>query len=382
MISVHFFIEKLHDKGIDFFTGVPDSLLKDICAYITEYAERGNNIIAVNEGAAIALAAGYYLASGKIPLVYMQNSGLGNAVNPLLSLIDREIYSIPVLLLIGWRGEPGTKDETQHIKQGRLTIPLLDCMEIKYVVLSKDADRAASQIDEARDYMERQNSPYAFVVQKNTFDAYLPKNKMQNKYRMSREEALKTVAGSLGRGVIVVSTTGMISRELFEYREKERQINGSDGQIRDFLVTGSMGHASHIALGIALKKKNVKVCCFDGDGAVLMHMGALAAIGAIKPHNFIHIVFNNGAHDSVGGQPTAAPLLDLYKVASASGYQAVFSADTQVELASVLQKTKELAGPLFIEIKVRRGARDDLGRPNISPADNKKSIMRYLNDVD
>jgi phosphonopyruvate decarboxylase len=303
----------------------------------------------------------------------MQNSGLGNAVNPLLSLVDREIYNIPLLMLIGWRGKPGMRDEPQHIKQGRVTIPLLDCMEIKNAVLSKDVCEIARQIDDACIYMKARKEPYAFIVEKDTFENYALRDKPARASRLSREEAIRLVIDSIDTSDAVVSTTGMISRELFEYRERKNQ-----GHDRDFLSVGSMGHASHIALGIALKKKEKRVYCFDGDGSLLMHMGSMAVIGAMNPGNFIHVVFNNGAHDSVGGQPTVALDIDLCNVASSCGYNAVFLAETKDGLEKALDKIKRKEGLCFLEVRVKKGARSDLGRPGGTPKENRDAFMNFI----
>lgn len=296
MISPQYFVESLRSVQIDFFAGIPDSLLKSICAYMTDHLPIDHNIIAANEGAAVGLATGYYLSTGRVPVVYMQNSGLGNIVNPLMSLTDKEVYNVPMLLLIGWRGEPGVKDEPQHIKQGKTTLPLLESMGIKYVILSHDETEFINQLHIAKTYMDETKESFAFVIQKDTFVDYKLKQCVYSDLCLSRETAIRVVASSLEPNSVVVSTTGMISRELFEYRESV-----GEGHTRDFLTVGSMGHASQIALGIALQKKDRRIYCFDGDGALLMHMGSLAVIGSLHLNNYIHVVFNNGAHDSVGG---------------------------------------------------------------------------------
>lgn len=373
MISPNFFIDALASNQMDFFTGVPDSLLKNICAYITDHSSVENNIIAANEGGAIGLAAGYYLATGKIPVVYMQNSGEGNAINPLMSLTDKEVYNIPLLLLIGWRGEPGIKDEPQHAKQGKVTIPLLEAMGIKYEILSKDEQECAAQIDKANTYMQETKEAFALVIQKGTFADYALSEKEESVFDMKREEAICTVASFIEGDAVVVSTTGMISRELFEYRETVHQ-----GHEKDFLTVGSMGHASQIALGIALQKQERKVYCFDGDGASLMHMGAMAVTASLQPVNYVHIVFNNGAHDSVGGQPTVGLKINLPKIAEACGYKETFSVSTRESLQEVLGEIVKLAGPVLLEIKVRKGARKDLGRPTTTPVQNKEALMSFL----
>lgn len=374
MIRPNFFIEKLRENGIDCFAGVPDSLLKNICAYITDHCDAQHNIITANEGAAVGLAAGHYLATGKPACVYMQNSGEGNIINPLASLTDPEVYNIPVLLLIGWRGKPGVHDEPQHVKQGKVTTGLLNTMGINYDVLSKDEDKAEKQIAKAVGALNRKEV-YALVIEKDTFDAYTLQAVEQNDLTMSREEAIQIVASALGEKDCIVSTTGMISRELFEYRTMMAQ-----GHERDFLTVGSMGHASQIALGIALEKQDRRVWCFDGDGATIMHMGSMAIVGNKVPKNYIHVVFNNGAHDSVGGQPTVGLTIDLPAVAKAVGYKATYSVETRDNLTKLLNKVKCLECPVLIEVKVKKGNRKDLGRPTTSPIQNKEALMSFLKD--
>lgn len=376
MISPRYFVESLKSAQMDFFTGVPDSLLKNICAYITDHSSVDHNIIAANEGAAVGLAAGYYLSTGKTPVVYMQNSGLGNIVNPLMSLTDKEVYNIPMLLLIGWRGEPGVTDEPQHVKQGKVTLSLLDSMGIRYAVLSQVEAEMLHQINAAKAYMDETKESFALVIQKGTFSDYNFNNQGNNEYCLDRETAIQTVASSVKPDSIIVSTTGMISRELFEYRESM-----NEGHERDFLTVGSMGHASQIALGVALREKKRRVFCFDGDGAVLMHMGALAVIGSLHPDNYVHVVFNNGAHDSVGGQPTVGLQVNFSLVAKACGYQSVFSVSECEDLNGVLKELPNLEGPVFLEVKVKKGSRKDLGRPTTTPIENKEALMCFLNNT-
>ncbi len=373
MIAPSFFIETLKGHGIDFFAGVPDSLLKSICAYITDHIDPKHNIIAANEGGALGLAAGYHLATGKIPVVYMQNSGEGNVINPLASLTDKEVYNIPVLLVIGWRGRPGVHDEPQHVKQGKVTLGLLETLGIPYAVLSKDEAEAGKQIAAAVAQMQATGAVYALVIEKDTFEPYALQSVQDPALPLRREEAIDTIAAALDEGAVIVSTTGMISRELFEYRTTQGQ-----GHERDFLTVGSMGHASQIALGIALEKPGRRVWCFDGDGAVLMHMGSLAIIGQQAPANYVHVVFNNGAHDSVGGQPTVGQRIDLPAVAKAVGYKAVFSVDSAEALQAVLPRVKAQAGPVLLQVLVRKGNRKDLGRPTTTPVQNKEALMNYL----
>ena len=372
MIRPEFFIEALRDKGIDCFAGVPDSLLKNICAYITDHFDAAHNIIAANEGAAVGLAAGHYLATGQPACVYMQNSGEGNIINPLASLTDQEVYNIPVLLLIGWRGRPGVHDEPQHVKQGKVTTGLLNVMGVNYEVLSKEEDKAAKQIEKAAKALANKEV-FALVIEKDTFEDYKLQNVEVNDLTMSREEAIQTVAAALGEKDCIVSTTGMISRELFEYRAAMNQ-----GHERDFLTVGSMGHASQISLGIALAQPERRVWCFDGDGAAIMHMGSMAIVANKAPKNYVHVVFNNGAHDSVGGQPTVGLKIDLPAVAKAVGYKATYSVDSKAELESVLAKVNSFESPALLEIKVKKGNRKDLGRPTTTPIQNKEALMTFL----
>ena len=372
MIRPEFFIEKLRENGIDCFAGVPDSLLKNICAYITDHCDAEHNIIAANEGAAVGLAAGHYLATGQPACVYMQNSGEGNIINPLASLTDPEVYNIPVLLLIGWRGRPGVHDEPQHVKQGKVTTGLLNTMGINFDVLSKEEDKAEKQIAKAIDALKKKDV-YALVIEKDTFEDYKLQNVEKNDLTMSREEAIQTVAAALGEKDCIVSTTGMISRELFEYRAVKSQ-----GHERDFLTVGSMGHASQIALGIAMAKPDRKVWCFDGDGAAIMHMGSMAIVANKAPKNYFHVVFNNGAHDSVGGQPTVGLKIDLAKIAEAVGYKRTISVSLESQLALALETVKTVDGPVLLEIKVKKGNRKDLGRPTTTPIQNKEALMDFL----
>lgn len=373
MLSPKIFIESLAAKGIDFFAGVPDSLLKNVCAFISDTRDDRHNIIAANEGAAVGLAAGHYLATGHIPCVYMQNSGEGNAINPLASLTDKEVYGIPVLLVIGWRGEPGVHDEPQHVKQGKITLPLLDAMGIRHEILSQDETEFRSQLDGAVRHMSETGEAFAFIVRKNTFEPYTLQRHEVNEYPLSREEAIQKVAASLSAKDVIVSTTGMISRELFEYRTAQGQ-----GHERDFLTVGSMGHASQIALGIALEKTDRRVWCFDGDGAALMHLGSVAIIADKAPENFVHVIFNNGAHDSVGGQPTVGLKVNLAGIAKAAGYKDAVSVTTAEDLGSALKVLKTMRGPVLLEVRVHRGNRKDLGRPTTTPIQNRDALMEFM----
>lgn len=370
MIEVKDAYEALIESGVDMFTGVPDSLLKNFCAYVTDTAPREKHIIAANEGNAVGIAAGHYLATGRPALVYMQNSGLGNTVNPLLSLADEKVYSIPMVLMIGWRGEPGVHDEPQHVKQGEVTLALLDAMQIPYIIL-EDVKQISTQVTLA---MQRK-APTAIVIRKGTFASYKLKNARSNNNPLSREEAMKLVVDHLRADDVIVSTTGKLSRELFEYREAKQQGHG-----HDFLTVGSMGHSSSIALGIALEKPQRRVFCFDGDGAFIMHTGALGIVASMKPRNFFHILFNNNAHESVGGQPTIGYELDTVTMAKASGYKQAFRATSEQEMVEALQQLEHAEGPVLLELRVKIDSRDNLGRPTTTPIENKEAFMASLNE--
>lgn len=371
MIKPEFIYNQLIKNDVDFFTGVPDSLLKNFCAYITDNSK--NHIIAANEGCATALASGYYFATKKIPLVYMQNSGIGNAVNPLMSLVDPDVYSIPLILFIGWRGEPNVHDEPQHVKQGKVTCDLLDAMKIPYFIMSDNESELQHQIEQAVSFAKQNNAPYAFVIKKGTFDEYKLINNVHIEAKMTREEAIDEIIKSAPEKAAFVSTTGMASRELYELRDKYNQ-----GHEKDFLTVGSMGHASQIALSIALQKNNRPIFCIDGDGASIMQMGGMATIGVEKPKNLIHIVLNNGAHDSVGGQPTVAREIDLCSIAASVGYKNIILVKTKEELEAVMQNPNTYQELSFIEVLVKKGARKDLGRPKTTPIENKNAFMEFL----
>ena len=367
------FYDQLASHGVDFFTGVPDSLLKEFCLCIDDRIPSDKHIITANEGNAVALAAGYYLANKTLPLVYMQNSGLGNAVNPLLSLCDPEVYSIPMLVMIGWRGEPGVKDEPQHIKQGKIQLELLETMDIPYVTISKDNEQFASKISNAVKIATNESRPFVLLIKKGTFEKYGKEIQKVDDQRMLREEALDIILENLDENAVVVSTTGKTSREIFEIRERKGQAHK-----QDFLTVGSMGHCSSIALGIALAKPHREVVCIDGDGALLMHLGSLTSIASMNPKNFHHILMNNEVHESVGGQDTAAKNVDLSAIVAAVGISNIFKVETLDDLKTCITDFMVAAGPAFLEVKIRPGSREDLGRPTIKPVDNKKDFMTFL----
>lgn len=370
MIDTSLFYKSLTSL-VDFYTGVPDSLLKDFCAYISDHAEDDKHVIAANEGNSVALAAGHYLATGRPSLVYMQNSGLGNIVNPLLSLMDEDVYKIPVLLLIGWRGEPGVKDEPQHVKQGKVTLSLLECMGVEYAVMDENSDM--SDILYRAEVKLNLGLPYAIVVRKNTFSKYKLISVEPDLSEFNREEAVDTIVRNSLSSDLFVSTTGKISRELFEIREKKKQSHTTD-----FLTVGSMGHTSQIAASVALANKHKQIICLDGDGSMLMHMGSLAVNGNLGIDNMIHIVINNSAHDTVGGQPTVARGVNLCQIAKACGYGQAISCDNQKDLEKILVTMRNEKCLSFLEVKVKKGSREDLGRPTKTPIECKDAFSREM----
>lgn len=371
-------VEKLIEIiGADFYTGVPDSQLKELCNYLMDIygINPKHHIIAANEGNCTALAAGYHLATGRIPVVYMQNSGEGNIINPVASLLNDKVYAIPMVFIIGWRGEPGTHDEPQHIYQGEVTLKLLKDMGIRSFIIGQDTkDEEVEKAMKEFRLLLANGKDVAFVVRKKGL-SYDRKVEYVNGYTMAREEIIRHIVSVSGDDPII-STTGKASRELFEIRSANGQ-----GHKYDFLTVGSMGHSSSIALGVAINKEDKKIWCIDGDGAVLMHMGAMAVMGANKPKNIIHIVINNGAHETVGGMPTAAGRIDLAGVARACGYPYAVSVDTFKDLDAELERAKIRNELGFIEVKCSIGARTDLGRPTTTTLENKQSFMEYLKMV-
>jgi len=366
------FIDWLAALGVDFYTGVPDSLLKPFCFYLADHTG-DKHVVAANEGGAVALACGYHLATGKVPLVYLQNSGQGNTINPLLSLADHDVYSIPLLLLIGWRGEPSTKDEPQHVKQGKVTVSLLEAMDIPWRVLSPEPEAARRCVNELLAIATSESRPVALTIRKDTFEPYKSTAQAVSDFQLTREQAVEVVVAALGTTDAIVSTTGKLSRELYEYRDRTGQ-----GHQREFLTVGSMGHASQIAMGIALAQPDRSVYCLDGDGAMLMHMGGAAIIGAAGLVNFKHVIFNNGVHDSVGGMATAGLRVSFTEIVKACGYTEASRVEQYNDLAGKVAELRSARGPALLEIMVQKGARTDLGRPKTSPIENKTAFTDFL----
>lgn len=371
MISPELFYNSLCKRGVGLFAGVPDSLLKHLCAFFDSNCRKDEHVITANEGNAVALAAGFYLSTGKLGAVYMQNSGLGNCVNPLTSLSDPEVYSIPMLLIIGWRGEPGAKDEPQHIKQGRITTGQLELMEIPYQVLQADSD-LDQIIEDVFNKIKKNRFPAALLIKKGTFASCTDRKQAINQDMLKREEALAIVLDLAGREDLFVSTTGKTSRELFEIRATRGETQ------RDFLTVGSMGHTSSIALGVAMGNPGRRVVCLDGDGSVIMHMGSMPVIGSLKPANLIHVLLNNSAHESVGGQPTVAGQIDFEDLAISCGYRTYHCANDIASLKRAWLEIEGTAGPHLLEIKICTGSRVDLGRPTSTPQENKESFMKAI----
>jgi phosphonopyruvate decarboxylase len=372
MIDPKNYLNYLMKKGVSFFSGVPDSLLKDFCACISSTVPDSNHVITSNEGAAIGLAIGRYLGKCELPLVYLQNSGLGNAVNPLLSLASNKVYGIPMLVMIGWRGEPGIKDEPQHIHQGEVMLDMLDAMNVPSFILSDNLEELKEQTNNAIAKSIEISAPVALIARKGMFNKFDLSPVINNKV-LQREEAIILATNSIEEDSIVISTTGMASRELYEHRAKKQM-----GHHRDFLTVGGMGHASQIALGLAMSQPTKTIYCFDGDGAALMHMGSLAISGQSKCANFIHVLFNNGVHGSVGGQPTVGFEIDFCKIASACGYGYSISTSSAEEFTDAIKIAQKNSNPSFIEIQTLPNNREDIGRPTSTPRENKQDLIKYI----
>jgi phosphonopyruvate decarboxylase len=364
-------LDELRRLGVRFFAGVPDSLLKDFCACVATNSGASEHVIAANEGNAMALAAGYHLATASVPAVYLQNSGFGNLVNPLLSLADPEVYAIPMILIVGWRGEPGVKDEPQHTLQGRLQEGLHEALRLPTRILSADSTDWSAVVSWAHSTAVERGGPVALLVRKGTFGPYKLAQAPDQPQWVTRERAIELVIEAQGPGDIIVATTGMASREVFETRKRSGQGHGND-----FLTVGAMGHASSIALGIAMAAPSRTVWCIDGDGAAIMHLGAMGILGTSACENLRHVLLNNAAHDSVGGQPSVGGTIRLTDIARASGYVSAVHVDDEAGLRSALRGPA--VGPAFVEMRVRKGARSDLGRPTSRPVENKTDLMGQL----
>ena len=351
MLNQEKVFEELVKHGVTFFTGVPDSYLNGFCNYALDNC--GNrNIITANEGNAIAIASGHYFASKEISLVYMQNSGLGNAVNPLVSLVDKDVFAVPMLLLVGWRGQGNTEpNHPQHKLQGEITPRLLEIMHIPYTILEDDDKKFANTVEKAVKYCKENRQPYGLIAPMGVMAANDKPNNMDRTYPMSREEAMEVILNNMPGDTIYSATTGRATRELFFLREKR-----SETKAHDFLNVGSMGHASSVALGIALEKPERKVVALDGDSACMMHMGAMTMVSKLDVPNFMHVVLNNGSHESVGGQPSAGHKVDFTKIAEACDYATVgHPVTTEVELMEALEVLRNCGKASFIDCRIHKG---------------------------
>lgn len=376
MLAKEFLDILCQELEVNFYTGVPDSQLKSLCNEIfVRYGLSSKHVIAANEGAAVGLAAGHYLATGKPALVYLQNSGIGNIINPVVSLLNEKVYAIPCIFVVGWRGEPGVKDEPQHLFQGEITIELLELVGIKCFILSKDTG-----IDDYRGFIEQtkceiaEGKSIAIVVKKGALKSDVSVD-FGNKNRMMREDAIRTIVSSSGERDIFVATTGKTSRELFEIREELNQ-----GHQKDFLTVGSMGHSSMIAMGIALSEPDRRVWCIDGDGAMVMHLGSMLVLAKAGCKNLVHVLINNGSHESVGGMPVVYGRTSFTGLAKEAGYGICLSAANQSELSAALLEVRRSNCSCFIEVHTALGSREDLGRPTTTLPDNKKALMDYLKE--
>lgn len=372
-MKVEHFVDKIKELGIESLIGVPDSTLKQFCDYVnTDGKNELKHYVPANEGAAVGMAVGVYLSTGKPACVYMQNSGLGNVVNPVTSIANEEVYDIPMLFITGWRGEPGTKDEPQHKFMGKVTESLYDVLNIKHEAIGPDTtDEELDAIMAKAQECLKNDKQFALIVKKETFEKR-PFGSYKNSYSMVREDAIAAIVKSLSPEDVVISTTGKISREVYEQSDA---ILGGHGQ--DFLTVGGMGHASMIAYGYAVNRPEKRVYCIDGDGAVLMHMGSLSFLGKEQPKNLVHICINNAAHESVGGMPTGAAGASFAGVAAAAGYSEVYHVEDMEELKKSLELIKGESELTFLEVMVSIGSRDDLGRPKESAVENKKAFMEY-----
>lgn len=361
--------------GVTAYAGVPDSTLSNFTDYLISEPElSGKHFIAHNEGGAVAIACGHYMATGHPAMVYMQNSGLGNAVNPIASLASPDVYGIPLFYVVGWRGEPGVHDEPQHVFQGKKTLEMLQTLDITYTLIDKDTTFAEAEQAVRERFLPvmAQGRSAALVVKRGALAKTVTYNP-ESALPLSREEAVQIVLESLGQEDVAVSTTGKTSREVFEYREAT-----GAGHARDFLTVGSMGHAASIALGIAAAWKGGKVWVLDGDGAVIMHMGALATVGSCAPKNYIHVVINNEMYESVGVMPTVSKTVDYRALAKANGYAAWFTASDAEQLRTALRQVREAEGPALLEIRTNHLSRKDLGRPTTTPKENRDAFMAFL----
>ena len=356
MIDANHLFLFLKKNKINFFTGVPDSVLKDFSYVLELNKKKITNIITANEGSAIALAAGNYLSTKKPALVYMQNSGIGNAINPLISLCHPEVYSIPMVLMIGWRGSPKENDEPQHQLKGKITPSILKLLNIKFLVLNdlKDLKKIKSLIT----YSKYKKRPVAFLVKKNILHLKnISKRTIQSKKYLSREIVINELLDKIKKNTRIISTTGYTSRELFQIRKNKKYKKG-----KDFYMVGGMGHSSMTSLGYSLNSKN-QVICLDGDGSLIMHMGSLISTGFKSKSNFKHILLNNGAHESVGDQKIDTFKVNFKNVSKSFGYKNYYLAKNNLSFNKNLKYFLKSEGPSFFEVYIRSESIKNLSRP-------------------
>ena len=371
------FFQVLKEQGVEFYTGVPDSTLKHFCFFMDSQTSQNSHIIAANEGSAIGIATGYYLSTGKVPLVYMQNSGFGNALNPITSLVDESVFSIPMIIMMGWRGEPGVKDAIQHKKDGEVQEDILKSLNLSYTHISDDLVKMKNQMEDIFDSVKNNNEPHVILVSKNYFQRFNSQQAVIDKAKfLTREMALTHIINNIEDDDVVVSTTGKCSRELYEIRKKH-----SMNPDRDLRIVGSMGHVSSVALGLSINISN-QIICIDGDGSLIMHMGTLPTIGKYSKNNFKHVILNNFSHDSVGGQDTSSNYIDYENLAYSTSYKNYFQIDNKASFVDIFKSFRASEGPSFLEIVVSKGSNENLTRPKTTPLDNRKYFMNFLKNID
>ena len=353
MIKVDALINLLKKNNTNFFTGVPDSVLKELSSYLKN---KRNHIIATNEGAAVSIGIGHYLSTKKIPCIYMQNSGLSNALNPLISIAHKKVYSIPLILVIGWRGSPRIKDEPQHNVKGKITQQLLKLLNIKYTVLKSNKDFA--KFDKQIKYAKKSKSIVACLIERGTLQKIIKSNSKKDFYNLDKEFFLKKLLEELPSKSKVIASTGYNSRELM-YLRKKFNFNNS----KDFYMVGGMGHTSSVALGFSLSSKN-KTFCIDGDGSFLMHLGSIMTAGNFANKNFKYILLNNNTHDSVGGQSTNADNIDFDRLSKSLGFKKFYSIKKKQNLRKIIKNFIKINSPSFLEVKVTNSKIKKLPRPD------------------
>ncbi|MBT2789577.1 phosphonopyruvate decarboxylase [Paraburkholderia strydomiana] len=390
MIEAAQFVEAARDRGFDWYAGVPCSYLTPFINYVLQ-DESLHYVSAANEGDAVALIAGVALGARdergggtrRRGITMMQNSGLGNAVSPLTSLTWT--FRLPQLLIVTWRGQPGVADEPQHALMGPVTPAMLDTMEIPWETFPTEADAIGPALDRAIAHMDETGRPYALVMQKGSVAPYELKAGAVGERRVpatarsqfanvaaselaSRHDALKKViAHTPIESTVVLASTGFCGRELYAIDDRPNQL----------YMVGSMGCVTPFALGLALARPDLHVVALDGDGAALMRMGAFATLGAYGPSNLTHVLLDNGAHDSTGGQATVSSQVSFAGVAAACGYASAVESDDPAVLDQLFESAP-LDGPRFARLVIRRGTPDGLPRPTITPPDVKTRLMRHI----